>query len=456
MELYGSDLLALCYYNYSPSAIAFDRPSSLRSLKNMNKWVRLLGKDSAGANWVEAIPDLVKWLLISVTIGILTGTSSAVLLATLDWATGWREAHRWMVMLLPVGGLLSGLIYHYLGKSVEAGNNLLLEEIHDPQQVIPWQMTPLVLFGTTIAHLVGASVGREGTAVQMGAAIVDRFTLILSLNAPDRRIVLMAGISGGFASVFGTPLAGMVFGLEVLTVGRFRHDGLFPCLIAAIVGDWITLAWGLQHQVYRVPNVPALTIWGILTAIAAGIAFGLTARVFATLSHQISDYFKIKISYPPLRPVIGGSLIAISIQLVGTTKYIGLGIPTIVSAFDTQLPPWDFIAKIGFTTLSLGSGFKGGEVTPLFYIGATLGNTISTILPLPAPLLAGMGFVGVFAGAANTPLAATLMAIELFGVSTGSYAGIACVVSYLCSGHTGIYRSQRAGSGARGAGNKKV
>jgi H+/Cl- antiporter ClcA len=411
----------------------------------MGKWLQLPGRESVVANWLGAIANLVKWLSISVTIGILTGTSSAVLLATLDWATGWREAHSWMLMLLPVGGLLSGLIYHYLGKSVEAGNNLLLEEIHDPQQVIPWQMTPLVFVGTTIAHLFGASIGREGTAVQMGVAIVDRLTPLFRLNNSDRRIVLMAGISSGFAAVFGTPLAGMIFGLEVLTIGRFRHDGIFPCLIAAIVGDRITLAWGLHHQVYLVPIVPPLTIWGILTAIVAGIAFGLTAGVFATLSHQISDYFKAKISYPPLRPFIGGGLVAIAIQLVGTTKYIGLGIPTIVSAFDAQVSPWDFLAKIGFTTLSLGSGFKGGEVTPLFYIGATLGNAISAILPLPAPLLAGMGFVGVFAGAANTPIAATLIAIELFGSSVGSYAGIACVVSYLCSGQRGIYRAQRAG-----------
>jgi H+/Cl- antiporter ClcA len=402
-------------------------------------------------NWIPAIFDLVKWLSISVTIGIITGTSSAALLAALDWATGWREAHSWVLLLLPIGGLLSGLIYYYLGKSVEAGNNLLLEEIHNPNQVISWQMAPLVFVGTTIAHLFGASVGREGTAVQMGVAIVDslserlcqRLTPLLRLNDADRRILLMAGISGGFAAVFGTPLAGMVFGLEVLTVGRFRHDGIFPCLIAAIVGDRITLAWGLDHQVYRIPIVPQLTIWGLLTAIVAGITFGLTARLFATLSHQISDYFKAKIIYPPLRPLIGGGLVAISIQLVGTTKYIGLGIPTIVSAFQTQVAPWDFLAKIAFTTLSLGSGFKGGEVTPLFYIGATLGNAISTILPLPAPLLAGMGFVGVFAGAANTPLAATLIAIELFGVSVGSYAGIACVVSYLCSGDIGIYRAQK-------------
>ncbi len=404
-------------------------------MQDVNKWIRL--------EQVQAISDLVKWLFIGCLIGMLTGTSSAVLLVALDWATGLRESYHEALLLLPMGGLLSGLIYHYLGKSVEAGNNLLLEEIHNPQNIIPLRMAILVLIGTTISHLCGASVGREGTAVQMGTALVDRLTPILRLNRIDRRIVLMAGISGGFAAVFGTPLAGMVFGLEVLAVGRFRYEGLFPCAIAAIVGDRITLAWGLHHQVYQIPIVPELTIFRLLAAIVAGAIFGLTAMVFATLTHRIGDYFKAKISYPPLRPFLGGILVLGAIQLVGTTKYIGLGIPSIVSAFHAQLPPWDFAAKLGFTTLSLGAGFKGGEVTPLFYIGATLGNAIAPILALPAPLLAGMGFAGVFAGAANTPLAGTLMAIELFGVPTGIYATIACVVSYLCSGHAGIYRSQR-------------
>jgi H+/Cl- antiporter ClcA len=404
----------------------------------MSQWIRF--------EQANAIPYLVKWLTIGLTIGILTGTASAALLASLDWATGWRESHHWIVLLLPLGGLLSGLIYHYLGRRIEAGNNLLLEEIHDPQAVIPLRMAALVLLGTTISHLFGASVGREGTAVQMGASLVDSLsTHIVRLDGKDRRIVLMAGISSGFASVFGTPLAGMLFGLEVLAFGKFRYDGLFPCLIAAIVGDWMTLKWGLHHQVYQIPIVPKLTILGLLAAIFAGAIFGLTAMIFATLTHRIDRYFKAKISYPPLRPMVGGILILIAIQSIGTTKYIGLGIPTIVSAFNTQLPPWDFAAKIGFTVLSLGSGFKGGEVTPLFYIGATLGNAISPLLLLPAPLLAGMGFVAVFAGAANTPLTSTLMAIELFGSPAGSYAGIACIASYLCSGHAGIYRAQRVG-----------
>jgi H+/Cl- antiporter ClcA len=398
------------------------------------------------SKWVRTIPDLGKWLSIGWAIGILTGTTSAALLVTLDWATAWRTSHPWMTFLLPLGGLVSGLIYHYFGKSVAAGNNLLLAAIHDSHTVIPLRMAPLVLVGTTIAHLVGASVGREGTAVQMGGAVADRFAQMLRLDANDRPIVLMAAISGGFASVFGTPLAGMLFGLEVCAVGKLRYTGLFPCAIAAIVGDRITLAWGLHHQVYQIQIVPGLTLWGLLAAIGAGSIFGLTARGFATLTHQIGAYFQAKISYRPLRPCVGGILVAIAIQAVGTSKYIGLGIPTIVSAFDTQLPPWDFAAKIGFTALSLGSGFKGGEVTPLFYIGATLGNAIAPLTGLPAPLLAGMGFVAVFAGAANTPLASTLMAIELFGVPAGSYAGIACICSYLCSGHTGIYLAQQVGS----------
>jgi H+/Cl- antiporter ClcA len=394
---------------------------------------------------IQGLLYLTKWVPIGCAIGLLTGTASAVLLASLEWATVWRDSHPSIVWLLPLGGLLSGLIYHYCGRSVEAGNNLLLSEIHDPQAVIPLRMAPLVLIGTTISHLFGASVGREGTALQMGAALSDRLTPLLRLHGEERRMILMAGMSGGFASVFGTPLAGMIFGLEVLTFGQFRYDGLLPCLIAAIVGDRVTLAWGLHHTAYQIPFIPQLTIWSLLAAILAGGIFGLVAMGFGTLTQWISTYFKAKISYPPARPFIGGILIAIAITAVGTTKYIGLGIPTIVSAFQSQLPPWDFAAKIGFTALSLGSGFKGGEVTPLFYIGATLGNALAPILALPSPLVAGMGFVGVFAGAANTPLASTMMAIELFGLPAGIYAGIACVSSYLLSGHAGIYRAQRVG-----------
>ncbi|MEG4503185.1 voltage-gated chloride channel family protein [Microcoleus sp. F6_B4] len=394
------------------------------------------------------IPQLGKWFIISCIVGMLSGLGSAALLASLEWATNWRESHLWAIALLPVGGFFSGWIYHKYGKKVEAGNNLLLEEIHRPQSIIPLRMAPMVLLGTDLTHLFGGSAGREGTALQIAASLADQLTKIFHFKPRDRRILLMAGISGGFASVFGTPLAGTIFGLEVLAIGTIKHSALFPCLVAAVVGDRITLNLGLHHTAYRhAPLVPSITPTGLISAMIAGITFGIVAMIFAKLTHQISHFFKAKISYPPLRPAIGGVIVALTVWAIGSTKYIGLGIPTIVDAFYTNLPPWDFAAKIGLTALTLGAGFKGGEVTPLFFIGATLGNALSLILALPAPLLAGMGFVAVFGGAANTPIAATLMGIELFGLESGVFVAIACVMSYLFSGHAGIYSSQRLGAG---------
>ncbi|AFZ03989.1 voltage-gated chloride channel family protein [Calothrix sp. PCC 6303] len=394
------------------------------------------------------LPQLLKWLVISFAVGIFSGIGSAALLTSLEWSTNWRESHLWIIALLPVGGFFSGWIYHQFGRQVEAGNNLLLEEIHQPKKIIPLRMAPLVLLGTNLTHLFGGSAGREGTALQIAASLADQLTKIFRFEHADRRIVLMSGLSGGFASVFGTPLAGTVFGLEVLAIGTIQHDALFPCLVAAVVGDRVTLILGLHHTAYRhAPVVPTITVTGIISAIVAGIIFGIIAMIFAKLTHRINHIFKNKISYAPLRPAVGGVIVALAVGAIGTTKYIGLGIPTIVDAFNIQLPPWDFAAKIAFTALTLGSGFKGGEVTPLFYIGATLGNALSPILALPTPLLAGMGFVAVFGGAANTPIASTLMGIELFGVESGVFISIACVVSYLFSGDSGIYKAQRIGIG---------
>ncbi len=391
------------------------------------------------------IPYLLRWAAITLLVGVLAGTASAILLASLEWATVTREAHRWLIAFLPLAGFVVGLFYKHFGRSVEAGNNLLLEEIHNPQEVIPARMTPLVLFGTAMSHLFGGSAGREGTALQTGASLADQLTRPLRLTPPDRRILLMTGISAGFASVFGTPLAGAVFGLEVLEIGQLNYSALVPCFLAAVVGDRVTSLWGIHHTAYRIPVIAAPNLTGYFAAIFAGVLFGIVGMLFARTTHSISRLAKRRISYSPLRPVVGGVIVSVAVFALGTTKYIGLGIPTIVAAFQQPLPPWDFAMKFLFTAVTLGFGFKGGEVTPLFFIGATLGNALALLLPLPVPLLAGMGFCAVFSGAANTPLASTLMGMELFGAEAGIYVGIASLVSYLFSGHAGIYSAQRVG-----------
>ena len=390
---------------------------------------------------------LLRWTPIAALTGVLGGSASALLLVSLAWATETREAHRWLIALLPLAGLLVGCLYLYLGTAVEAGNNLILDEIHDPKRTLPLRMTPLILLGTFLTHLCGGSAGREGTAFQTGASLADQLARPFGLGPRDRRILLMAGISAGFASVFGTPLAGAIFGFEVLSIGALSYDAIVPCLLAAFVGDLTTRAWGVHHTLYRVTEAPPMSVRGMLAAAAAGAVFGLLGMAFAKATHTISHLFKRYIAWPPLRPFLGGILVALAVFALGTTKYIGLGIPTIVAAFSGRQPATEWFAKFAFTALTLGAGFKGGEVTPLFFIGATLGNALSYILPLPPSLLAGMGFVAVFAGAANTPIASAFMAMELFGAEAGAYAAIACVLSYLFSGHAGIYQAQQVGRG---------
>ena len=378
-------------------------------------------------------------------VGTLSGSASAIFLLSLDWVSGIRDVHLWLLAGLPLAGFAIGYCYHRYGSGVEKGNNLILEGIYTPQPTLPLRMAPFVLFGTLITHLFGGSAGREGTAVQMGASLAAQLGKRWSLDAATVRILLICGVAGGFASVFGTPLAGAVFSLEWLFRRKVDPNSIFPAFWSAFTAYWVCdWVWGIGHTAYVIPEVAPHTLINLAWMIPAGIAFGLAARLFIETGHLVTTVFN-RISYPPIRPLIGGVLVAGIVYLTGAYTYIGLGIPRIVEAFETPVHWYDFLAKTGLTGLTLGSGFKGGEVTPLFFTGATLGNALAAYIPLPLALLAGCGFVGVFAGATNTPLACTLMGMELFGLEAGVYLGIACLVAFIFSGKGSIYTSQDLG-----------
>lgn len=390
----------------------------------------------------QTVFTLIKWIFICILVGFLSGSASALLLISLEWAAQLRELNPWLLWLLPIGGLFIGLAYHYYGQEVVQGNNLLLIEYEKPQKTIPLKMAPFILIGTFITHLFGGSAGREGTAVQMGGAIADQFTKLFELDSADRKTLIILGISAGFASVFGTPLAGALFALEVLYFSKISFKSILMSFLVAIIAYFTVELWHVQHTHYSIPLVPRLDSSALLWTLVVSVIFGLAAMLLSRSTHYWGMLFKKTIAYPPFRPLVGGIVLAVVMYSIGTTKFMGLGVPVIVDAFTNPSNNSDFLLKILFTGFTLGAGFKGGEVTPLFFVGATLGSALSLFVPLPIGLLAGMGFVAVFSGATHTPFACTVMGFELFGLESGFFIALACFIAYFASGQVGIYQSQ--------------
>ncbi|WP_404822255.1 voltage-gated chloride channel family protein [Paenibacillus lycopersici] len=391
------------------------------------------------------VGSLFKWIFYGGMLGILSGSASALFLESLEFATDRRTAHPWLLYLLPLGGAFMSLVYLKFGKNAGKGNNLILEQIQDGQESIPFRMAPLVLLGTFLTHLFGGSAGREGTAVQMGGSFSEWIGKVFKVDGIDRKILLMCGISSGFGSVFGTPLAGTIFGLEVIAIGLVSYQAIIPCFIAGFVGNLVTTAWGIHHIHYTMGAVPALSASVVFKVMVASILFGLTSLFFSELTHGLKKMYAKLFKNPIIKGFVGGLVIIALVFIFGTRDYLGLGIPLLQQSFEEPVAHLAFLWKTLFTALTLGAGFQGGEVTPLFVIGATLGNSLAVLLHLSAPFLAGLGLIAVFSGATNTPLACFVMGIELFGSEGMIYMFMACIVSYLFSGHTGIYTSQQIG-----------
>ncbi|MGO7135461.1 DUF190 domain-containing protein [Rhizobium leguminosarum] len=409
----------------------------------------------------QQIRSLAKWIIVVVPMAIAVGSLVALFLWSLDRATELRFEFPWLIYGMPVAGFAMVWAYGKFGKTAEGGNNLIVDQIHEPGGGVPLRMAPFILVTTVLTHLVGGSAGREGTAVQLGGSLASAFGKLFRLTPADIRILLMAGIAAGFGAVFGTPIAGAVFALEVLTIGRMQYEALLPALLAAVVADWTCHAWSIGHVHYSIAYLGGvgegigfhLDAIPMLKVVIAGVAFGLAAHFFAELSHFVSSTYKAILPYAPLRPVLASAILIGLVYVLGTREYLGLGVwspnpedATILGFFrPDHIDYWSWAWKGLFTIVTLSAGFKGGEVTPLFFIGAALGSALAGVLGAPPDLFAGLGFVAVFAGATNTPLACMIMGIELFGATHSIYLAVACFVAYLCSGHSSIYLSQRVG-----------
>lgn len=383
----------------------------------------------------------LRWFLLASISGVAVGVVISFFLKSLQWATSTREANPWLLYLLPLGGALVSYLYAKYGSDSAKGNNLIIERINEGEGHIPFRMAPLVFFGTFITHLFGGSAGREGTGVQIGASISSKIGNLLKLKGMDYTILIISGVSSGFGVVFGTPIAGTIFGLEVSTVGKMRYEAIIPCFISSYIGNFVAKLFKVEHSHYHMgASVDGVDVF--FKVLLCAILFGLTSKLFAELTHNLKKFFAEKIPNSALKSFVGGIIIIILVGIIGTRIYLGLSLDLLSDAFNGPVPKGAFIIKLVLTALTLAVGFQGGEVTPLFVIGATLGNLLAGIIGLPIPFLAGLGMIAVFAGATKTPIASFVMGIELFGSANIGYLFIVCVMSYVFAGRSGIYTAQ--------------
>ncbi|QSQ11848.1 chloride channel protein [Myxococcus landrumensis] len=401
--------------------------------------------------WTGSARVLAQWLVLGAVVGVVCGVASAGFLWLLEEATRLRVSNPALVYALPLAGWVLGAVYAKWGGPVRGGNNLVLDTVHTGDAQVPLRMAPMVLVGTVLTHLFGGSAGREGTAVQMGGSLADWIAHRFRVGPDLRRELLAAGIAGGFGSVFGTPVAGAVFGLEVVVVGRLGYEALLPALVASVVGDLVTRGLGIHHTVYPVPGALPLTVPVVGKWLVFAVGVAVVAVLFVEGMHRLKGVLERRVPWLPLRMAMGGTAVVLLWLWVGTDAYLGLGVPGILRAFqDPALPVSAFAWKLVFTVVTLGAGFLGGEVTPLFFMGASLGNVLARGLGLPVDLGAAVGMAALFAAAANTPLALSIMAVELVGAGVLPHVMIVATVAYLLTGHRGIYPAQRIGRSKHG------
>lgn len=381
---------------------------------------------------------LLKWMVLGGVIGLVGGIIGSLFHIGVDTATQMRLAHPWVLYLMPVGGLAIVGLYR-LTKTEGKGTNDIIASVHFGEQV-PGLLVPVIFVSTVITHLCGGSAGREGAALQIGGGIGYQAGRLLRLGEKDLPLATLCGMSGVFAALFGTPLTATVFALEVISVGVLYYAGLVPCLTAALTGYLVSVLMGVPPTRFTV-TVPGLEVRTMLLVMVLALLCAVVSILFCRGLHGVEHLLKRTLKNPYLRVAVGAAVL-IGLTLLTNGDYNGAGMEVIGRAIAGQADPWAWVWKLLFTAITIGCGFKGGEVVPSFFVGAAFGCVAAGWLGLPAGFGAAMGLVSVFCGAVNCPLASIILSVELFGSGDLMYFAMACSISYLISGYCGLYSSQ--------------
>ena len=383
---------------------------------------------------------LFKWILFGTLTGLVVGAAATAFYYALKFATNFRTAYPAVILGLPLGGVLIVALYHFMKDDL--GTNVVLAAIHKDED-IPGRMAPMIFIATFLSHFFGASAGREGAALQLGGSISAKLGKLLHLNPADSHIVIMCGMSAGFSAIFGTPLASAVFAMEVISVGIMHYSALVPCVFASLIASIFSKNLGVVAETFQVSIIPDFNVEHFIKMIFLSIFFGILSAAFCLMLHNVGRLFKKYFSNAFVRIIVASAIIILLTVILQTTDYMGAGMSVIERAFYEGARPEAFILKMVFTSLALGSGFKGGEIVPSFFIGATFASLVGPLIGLPMSLSAACGMLGVFCGVTNCPMTSLFIGFELFGFQGMPYYLVAVSVSYMMSGYHGLYKEQK-------------
>lgn len=384
----------------------------------------------------------VKWVVFALITGLVVGSIATMFHFSISIATMVREKSPWVIFLLPIGGLIIVRCYRMVKDEKELSTNSVLSAIHSNEK-LPLKMAPLIFVSTVITHLFGGSAGREGAALQLGGSIGNGLGALFHFDDDDKHIMIMCGMSAAFAALFGTPMAAAIFSMEVISVGIMQYSALVPCVIASLSAFSVAQAFGVGQELFLVTQVPNFTIFSATKVTILAVLCAVLSIAFCIMLHQTEHLYKKLFKNPYLRVIVGGCLIIVLTLLVGDQTYNGTGMHTIEEAMEGHVVPYAFILKMIFTAITIGAGYKGGEIVPSFFIGATFGCLFGNVLGFAPDLCAAVGMASLFCGVTNCPITSLLISFELFGYEGMPYYLLAIAFSYMLSGYYGLYSSQR-------------